>query len=337
MTPTTPSRIRAHKCGPILFLLLSLLLTACGKTNDSHYQGYAEAEFTYISSPLGGRLMDLSVQRGRQVQAGDLLFALESVPEATARQEATDRLNQAKAKLANMEKGLRPSEIKGIEARLAQAKSAQDLSRLEFKRHEKLYKDTAISRSTMDKVSAQYQSDQDRVAELTAQLETARLGARSDEILAAREEVAALAARLTLTVWNLEQKTQAAPHAGLVFDTFYTQGELVPPGRPVVSLLVPGNLKVRFFVPEPEFSGWKSGQKVALSCDGCPEEMTAEITYISPRVEFTPPVIYSQETRSKLVYMLEARPDTGKRTADLHPGQPMEVRRISQGAEPVKP
>lgn len=330
LTPALPFRLSLCRLSILVFSIpLSFILSACKETTRSYYQGYAEAEFTYVSSPLGGTLTHLAVQKGQEVEEQALLFRLDSVPETAAKKEAENRLNQARARLANMEKGLRPSEIKGIEARLAQATSALNLSRLEYKRHEKLYGDHAISKSTMDRVRTQYKSDQDRVKELTAQLETARLGARSDEIRAAKDEVAAVEARLQQADWSLEQKTQNAPRAGLVFDTFYNEGEWVPPSRPVVSLLVPEELKVRYFVPETELSQWKLNQEVALHCDGCPKGLTAKVTYISPQVEFTPPVIYSKDTRSKLVTMIEARPEPVANGFSLHPGQPMEVFRTS--------
>ncbi len=311
------------------FLLLAFA-GGCQSTEKGYYQGYAEAEFTYIASPLGGRLMARAVERGEQVAAGQKLFSLEDVLETQAVKESRGRVNQAEARLADMHKGMRPSEIKGIEAMLAQARAVLDLSRLEYKRHEKLYKDKAIAKSQMDKVRTKFQTDEDRVEELSAMLETARLGARADQILAAGDEVKAYKARLSQAEWNQEQKTQNAPHAGRVLDTFYTEGEWVAPGRPVLALLVPENLKVRFFVPEPEFSGWEYGQEVSLGCDGCPPGLTAQISYISPQAEYTPPVIYSRETRSKLVFMLEAKPEPGSASA-LHPGQPMEVRRMSRG------
>jgi len=304
-----------------------LLLASCADKPRDHYQGYVEAEYTFVASPLGGRLLNLAVERGQEVKAGVPLFELESVTETAARDEALDRLSQARSRLANLEKGARPSEIQSIEARLAQAKSALELSALDLQRNEKLYRDHAIAESRLDQVRTRRRSDQDRVRELVATLETARLGARSDEVLAAEQEVAALTSRLEQAAWNLDQKKQAAPLAGRVLDTFFTEGEWVPPGRPVAALLVPGNLKVRFFVPEPEFSGWNLGEAVSLACDGCPPGLAAAVSYLSPQAEFTPPVIYSTETRSKLVFLLEARPAAGSAAASLHPGQPVEVRR----------
>jgi HlyD family secretion protein len=79
---------------------------------------------------------------------------------------------------------------------------------------------------------------------------------------------------------------------------------------------------VRFFVPEPRLGAIQVGDQVDVSCDACPPELTAVISYISPDAEYTPPVIYSREMRAKLVYLVEAKPT---QPAALRPGQPVDV------------
>jgi HlyD family secretion protein len=115
-----------------------------------------------------------------------------------------------------------------------------------------------------------------------------------------------------------------APRDGQVTDTLYVQGEWVPAGSPVVALLPPANIKVRFFVPEKILGSVKTGQAVSVRCDGCEKPISAHISYISPQAEYTPPVIYSRENRAKLVFLVEARPAPVE-AAELHPGQPVEV------------
>jgi HlyD family secretion protein len=116
-----------------------------------------------------------------------------------------------------------------------------------------------------------------------------------------------------------------SPVAGLVQDTYYVLGEWVNANAPVVSLLPPQNIKVRFFVEERRVGAVKVGQAVTITCDGCPAPVTATVSYISPQAEFTPPVIYSQEQRAKLVFLLEARP-AAEDAVRLHPGQPVEIK-----------
>ena len=157
---------------------------------------------------------------------------------------------------------------------------------------------------------------------LQAELETAQLGARADEIQAAEAAVNAAQAQLAQADWRLDQLSQAAPKAGLVVDTLYRPGEWVAAGAPVVQLLPPANVKIRFFVPEPQLGAIAVGDEVQVRCDACAPNLTAVISFISPDAEYTPPVIYSREMRAKLVYLVEARP---REPGALRPGQPVDV------------
>ena len=140
----------------------------------------------------------------------------------------------------------------------------------------------------------------------------------------AKRIVAADRAALQQATWKLQQKEIASPRDGLVFDTLYREGEWVAAGNPVVQVLPPENLEVRFFVPEPLVGKLVIGQRIGVHCDGCSAEVPARITFISTQCEYTPPVIYSNENRSKLVFMVIAKPPVDKATV-LHPGQPLEV------------
>ena len=111
-------------------------------------------------------------------------------------------------------------------------------------------------------------------------------------------------------------------------DTFFRAGEWVAAGQPVVSLLPPGATKARFFVPESELGAIAIGQAVSVACDGCSAPVAARISFISTQAEYTPPVIYSNSQRARLVFMVEARPDP-KDAARLRPGQPIDVRRAA--------
>ncbi len=309
---------------PLLSVLLALAAPGCDPSSPApDYQGYVEADYTYVAAPLAGRLLDLPVRRGQGVAAGQALFRLEGDQETDALELAERRLQEARDRLANLQKGQRPSELQALEARLGQARASLGLSRLEYQRRQKLLATRAIPQETLDQARTRHEADLARVEELGAQLATARLGAREDEIKAAEAEVGALNAARSQARWNLEQKAQAAPAAALVFDTFFTPGEWVPAGRPVAALLVPERLKLRFFVPEPQISGLQPGQDLGFSCDGCAAGLRAKVSYISPQAEYTPPVIYSTQTRAKLVFMVEASPLD---PAGLHPGQPVEVR-----------
>jgi HlyD family secretion protein len=130
--------------------------------------------------------------------------------------------------------------------------------------------------------------------------------------------------RVAKAEWDLAQKRQAAPKSGLVFDTLYREGEWIAAGRPVVVLLPPENIKVRTFVPETEIGAIQLGSSVKVFADGASAPVAGKVSFISPKVEFTPPVIYSRESRSKLVIMVEVVFDP-KEAVRLHPGQPVDV------------
>ncbi len=283
-------------------------------------QGYVEGEYVYVGSPVAGRLETLSVARGAQVAAGAPLFQLDPSSEQPARDDAAARLARAEASLANLQKGKRPSEIDSIEAQLAQAKAMLQLAETKLERRKPLA--DAVSREDVEAARAEYQREQARVEELQADLETARLGGRADEIQAAEAEVSAARAQLAQADWRLDELSQAAPQAGLVVDTLYRTGEWVAAGAPVISLLPRENVKVRFFVPEPRLGAISIGDQVQVRCNSCAPDLTAEITYIAPEAEYTPPVIYSREMRAKLVYLVEARP---AQPDALRPGQPVDV------------
>ena len=288
-------------------------------------QGYVEGEFVYIASPLAGTLEALQVRRGTQVKAGTPLFQLDSTPEQAARDETERKLAQARANLEDVKKGKRPSEIESLGAQLKQARVALALSEKELARQETLMR-TPGATAELEYLRARSVRDQNtqRVAQLEADLKTAQLGSRSDQISAAEANVRALEAALKKAEWELAQKRQAAPDDALVSDTLYREGEWVPAGRPVVVLLPPGNIKVRAFVPETQIGTIHAGDSASRAGRRGPPTGDGTVSFISPRAEYTPPVIYSQESRSKLMFMIEAVFDPAV-AAGLHPGQPVDV------------
>jgi HlyD family secretion protein len=304
-------------------------LAGCGETPPAGYPGYVEADYVRVAAPLSGTLAKLSVKRGDDVAAAAPLFALESAQEAAARAEAESRAHQAEATLADLEKAKRPPEIAAVRAQLAQAQAALRQSESDLDRTRKLVADKFLPPQQLDQATAKRDSDRARVAELNAQVALANMPARSDAIAAARADAKAAQDALAQAQWRLDQKTQTAPVAGLVFDTLYRTGEWVAAGAPVVSLLPPGNVKIRFYVPEPSLASVRSAMPVSVRCDGCGAPIAARITFIAPQAEYTPPVIYSRENRAKLVFLVEARPDVPNPA--LHPGLPVEV---SVGAAP---
>ncbi len=308
-----------------LVFIFTLLLTGCSDPPGDYFPGYAEAEYVRLATPIAGTLVKLNVQRGDQVQANAPAFILEQESERAAREEAAAHVQRAQAQLANLEKGRRPDELAAVQAQLTQAEAALRLSSSNLARQKKLVADKFISPAAADEARSAVERDQARMHELRAQLRIARLGARGDEIDAAQQDLKAAAAELAQAEWKLAQKTQRMPTGGEVADVLYREGEFVQAGSPVVSLLPPQNIKLRFFVPEALLGALHIGQNVVVRCDGCQRAIPAAISHISPAPEYTSPLIYSKENRATLVFMIEARPAAGQAAA-LHPGQPVEVR-----------
>ena len=303
------------------------ILISCGPSEvPGVYQGYIEAEYVYIASPHGGALQELAVSRGDQIEKGQALFTLDPDPEASAFEEAEERLAKAEALLADARKGLRPSEIESLEVQKRGTEIELELAEISEKRREDLVeaKLGAISKEDLDQTRSKVAALRAQAEKLAADLKTARLGSREDQVQAATAEVHAAQAAKEKAVWALAQKKQVAPADGAVHDTLYRPGEWVAPGKPVVVLLPPENIKVRFFVPQAELGKMRPGREVRADFDGAPRPFTASINYISTKAEFTPPVIYSEAAREKLVFMIEAvfPPESA---AELRPGQPVNV------------
>ena len=319
----SPARVAA-----ILLELCATLALAtvagCDRRPSDRIQGYVEGEFVYVASSLAGQLDALAVERGRQVKVGDALFTLTNTFEKAAADEANRRLAEATANLEDAKKGKRPSEIEATQAQLGQARAALAFSEAELARVEGLKKTGAVSQQTYDQDRANRDQDLQRATQLEADLKTAKLGQRADQIMAAEEEVKARQAALEQAQWNLSQKHQDAPQSGLVFDTLYRQGEWVEAGRPVVVLLPPKNVKVRAFVSERVVGTLHVGDSVQVALDGISNPYSGKLTFISPSAEYTPPVIYSNESRDKLVFIIEIVFDPVS-AAKVHPGQPVDV------------
>ena len=309
---------------PYLLILFIIGSTSCSKGPDDRFQGYAEGEFVYIASPFGGQLINLAVHKGETVHAQTLLFSLDNTLEKAASDEAQRRSAQAQANVEDISKGKRRSEIESLEAQLKQAEAKLHLSEKNYARSLALAAENVTSQQARDEATSQRDEDQQHVNQLKADLETAKLGGREDQKTAADEEVAARKADLTQEEWKLSQKEQRAYQDGLIFDTLFSEGEWVPAGQPVISFLPPKNIKVRTFVPEKTLSSIHIGQKAKIIRDGESAPLEGTVRYISPQAEYTPPVIYSRDSRTKLVYQIEIT-FKNEDAKTLHPGQPVEV------------
>ena len=306
-------------------LCTGALLAACDRKLDEVYIGYAEADYVRVAAPLAGTLTRVYLTRGAQVAAQAPAFVLEQQSETAARQEAGFRVAQAQEQLNDLKLGKRTNELAALQAQQAQAQAALTLSQSELARAARLVAEQFSSPASLDQVRAAVNRDQARVNEIAAQLRLAKQGSRGNEINAAAEQVKVAQALAEQAQWRLEQKTQHTPVAGEVVDLLYREGEFVPAGMPVVTLLPPQNIKARFFVPQLVLGQLSLGKAVELHCDGCGAAIPARVSFIASSAEYTAPLIYSRENRASLVFMVEAQPSAAD-ARRLHPGQPLEVR-----------
>ena len=292
------------------------------------WQGYAEADFVKVGPTQSGLLTGVRVARGDTVAAGALLFTQDDADDLAARDQAAQQLAQAEQQLANLQQGAKPTEIQQAEANLADATASLLRTTGDLAKGEAQLPAGGVSRQSVDQLRAERMSAQAKVDGFRAALAQAHAPmGREGEIDAQRATVAAFRAALAMAEWRLAQRHVAAPAGGRVADVLARPGETMTAGAPVVSLLPPENIFVRFFVPEAAIATMHRGDPVALACDACAAGLTATISFISPQAEYTPPLIYSESSKGKLVFLIEARPRPDQ-AAQFNPGQPVEVRPI---------
>jgi HlyD family secretion protein len=290
------------------------------------WQGYADADYVRVGPTLGGQLVSLSVHRGDQVAAGAPLFAQDDANDLAARNQAAAALAEAQARLTNLETAGRETEIAQAQADLVDMRATRDRIAKDLARNQQLLRSGAATQQTVDQQHADLDSATAHVKASEAKLEQMESSTgRQYEIAAQHAVVAQQHAALAQAEWRLAQRRVVAPVAARVADTYALPGEMMQAGAPVVELLPPGNILIRFFVPETTLATIHRDERLAIACDSCAPDLTARISFIAPQPEYTPPVIYSEAAREKLVYLVEARPDPAQ-AATLKPGQPVNVR-----------
>lgn len=310
--------------GPNEFAVFSLKSNAA----SPRYLGYVEGETTLVAPPVAGRLVSLAVERGDRVEKGNRLFVIDTTQAEAEVARASARLAEFQARHNNLLTGKRVEEQDVIRAQRRQVEATLVAAEADLGRQSELVARNIASRHAYDQAFAQVAELRARAAALVARERAGDLAARQPEIDAAAAMVEQQQAALARAKNQLSELMPVAPDSALVENTFFNVGEWVPAGSPVVSLLPDFRIKVRFFVPEPEVAKARTGTRIRFSCDGCPPDLGATIVYVAPRAEYTPPIIYSQGARAKLVFMVEARPDAMAHSP-LQPGLPINVESFS--------
>jgi HlyD family secretion protein len=287
------------------------------------FQGYVEGYLVFMAPEEGGRIERLAVDSGDRVSEGQLLFKLDIAMQEAQRDEAEAKVRQTRAQLANLQAALqRPEEIAVLKAQEERAQAQLDLSQAEWNRQQTLFQRGYAAQAQLDQARSAFERDKAALAEVQRQIQAGQIAGRSAEIAAAEAAVQAAEAALQQAETRLAKRRVNAPTVAQVQDVYFRAGETVSAGQPVLALLPPANRRIRFYVPEPLLAGMALDKIVGVTCDNCPAELQARISFISREAEYTPPVIFSEQERAKLVFRVEAQP---LRNADLPLGLPVTV------------
>ena len=284
--------------------------------------GYVEGNYVQIAPVATAQILALTVTSGDRVASGQPLVALEKRDAEIALAQAEAALSRADSQLANLRQGKRPEEIRVIEASLASARAQAGEARRTADRLLDLAARGVATETQRDDASTAAEVAEARVTEIEANLAVAQLPARPDEIAASEAALREATAARDHARWQLDKRDLTAPADGVITDVIRRPGEIATAGQPVLSLLPDGAVRLRLYVPEAAIARIAPGSQLSVHCDGCPPDLVATISYIADGPEFTPPVIYSVDSRQKLVYLVEATPANG---SSLKPGQIVDV------------
>jgi HlyD family secretion protein len=304
-------------------ILVILLIAVAGfvawrllgnRTEAETLSGYIEAENLYLAAPQSGTLETISAVEGSRVQAGQALFTIDPATLSAQGEQARAGEAAAHTQIASAAASAQQAQSEVTAAAASAERARRDLARLEAVRRDD---SAAVAGKDLDAARAALHEANARVA---AARDTAN--ARRAQVDVARAQAAQAGGGTREVAIRVGQLSPAAPSSGRVQDVFYQRGEWVPANQPVVSLIPDDKVKLRFFVPEREVARYRPGRRVRFACDGCATGLIAVIRFVSARPEFTPPVIFSRDSRDKLVFMVEALPD---KPAGLNPGLPVDV------------
>jgi HlyD family secretion protein len=313
--------IAPRMIGVCVFILIGLAGCTEPEVNDS-LVGYVEGEFVYVSAPQSGWIVSMSVREGDMVAAGDTLFELDKDQEVLVVAEAEGRVSEADARARNIETGARPEEIAQLEAQLLEAEARLSLAESDYDRMVPLLEKELISQADGDRITAERDQAEAAVVVANESIEVARLTGRDAEQEAARATVTTSEAAVGQAEWRLDQRSITSRISGRVEALYQRTGEFINAGSPVLSVLPATGIKVRFFVPQNQVASIETGDIVTVSINDGETTTNARVSFVATDTEFTPPVIYSIDSREKLVFMVEARLPEG---AGMRPGVPVDV------------
>ena len=281
---------------------------------ERYLSGYVEGESLFLAAPVAGTVGSIMAEEGQRIAAGARLFAIDPATLSAQGEQAQAQVAEARTQIASAQANAQQAQAEVAAAAADADRARRDVNRLLGVRRDDpaavAGTDIDAAQATLREASARLRAAQQTAEARRAQVDAAR--AQENQARGGSREVDI----------RVGQLSPPSPSPARVEEIFFRPGEWVAANQPVVSLLPDDRIKVRFFVPEKEVARYRPGKSVRFSCDSCASGLTAKISYVSPRSEFTPPVIFSRDSRDRLVFMVEALP---AKPASLMPGLPIDV------------
>jgi HlyD family secretion protein len=285
-----------------------------GPRQERQLSGYIEGDSLFLAAPVAGTVGSLTAQEGDRVAAGAQLFTIDPATLSAQGEQARAQVLSARTQIATAAANAQQADAEANAAAADADRARRDLARLQSVKRDDpaavASKDIDAAQATLREANARLAAARQTAAARRSQIASAQ--AQESQARGGEREVAI----------RVGQLAPPAPAAGRIEDVFYRPGEWVAANQPVVSLLPDDRIKIRFYVPEQQVARYRPGKTVRFACDSCASGLTAKISYVSPRPEFTPPVIFSRDSRDRLVFMVEAMP---AKAANLMPGLPVDV------------
>jgi HlyD family secretion protein len=286
--------------------------------------GTIEATEVEVSSKLSGRLAQLLVKEGDQVQANQVIARLDTseIEAEVAQQQAA--VAKAEAQLKEQLAGSRLQEVEEARANLQQAEDNLKLAKDDWDRFDNLFKEGAISAQERDRAKNKIEIAQSQVKAAQERYALVRIGPRPEVIEAARHERDRAKGALHMAQVRLRDSAILAPLTGIVLTKRAEQGEVVNPGFPIVLLIDPDDLWLRVYIPESEIGLVSIGQAAAVTVDSFPNRrFEGKVIEINSKAEFTPRTVQTKKERVNLVFGVKISLDNRERL--LKPGMPADT------------